>query len=58
MHTTQYRGKKTICPCCNKEYMPKFPEQVKNTINYDEGIKALIVYLNSYCSVIVQLVIP
>ena len=42
-------GHKTVCPCCNKEYMPKFPEQIKNTINYDEGIKALIVYLNSYC---------
>ena len=51
VHTTQYIGKKTICPCCNKEYMSKFPEQVKNTINYDEGIKALIVYLNSYCNV-------
>ncbi len=51
VHTTQYRGKKTVCPCCNKEYMPKFPEQVKNIINYDEGIKALIVYLNSYCNV-------
>ena len=51
VHTTQYRGKKTVCPCCNKEYMPKFPEHVKNTINYDEGIKALIVYLNSYCNV-------
>ena len=43
VHTTQYIGQKTICPCCNKEYMPKFPE--------DEGIKALIVYLNSYCNV-------
>ena len=51
VHTTQYRGKKTVCPCCNKEYMPKFPEQVKSIINYDEGIKALIVYLNSYCNV-------
>ena len=51
VHTTQYKGKKTICPCCNKEYMPRFPEQVKNTINYDEGIKALIVYLNSYCNI-------
>ena len=51
VHTTQYRGKKTVCSCCNKEYMPKFPEQVKSIINYDEGIKALIVYLNSYCNV-------
>ena len=51
VHTTQYRGKKTVCPCCNKEYMPKFPEQVKSIVNYDEGIKALIVYLNSYCNV-------
>ena len=51
VHTTQYKGKKTICPCCNKEYMPKFPKQVKSIVNYDEGIKALIVYLNSYCNV-------
>ena len=51
VHTKQYIGKKTVCPCCNKEYMPKFPEQVKNTINYDESIKTLIVYLNSYCNV-------
>ena len=51
VHTTQYRGNKTVCPCCNKEYMPKFPEQVKSIINYDEGIKSLVVYLNSYCNV-------
>ena len=51
VHTTQYRGKKTKCPCCNKEYMPKFPKQAKSIINYDEGIKALVVYLNSYCNV-------
>ena len=51
VHTTQYRGIKTICPCCKKEYMPKFPKEVKNTINYDEAIKALVVYLNSYCNV-------
>ena len=51
VHTTQYRGKKTVCPCCNKEYMPKFPKQVKSIVNYDEGIKALVVYLNSYCNV-------
>ena len=51
VHTTQYRGKKTVCPCCQKEYMPKFPKQVKVIINYNEEIKALIVYLNSYCNV-------
>ena len=51
VHTTQYRGKKTVCPCCNKEYMPKFPEEVKSTINYNKGIKSLVVYLNSYCNV-------
>lgn len=50
VHTTQYIGKKTVCPCCNKEYMPKFPANVKSIINYDEGIKSLIVYLNSYCN--------
>ena len=51
VHTTQYTGTKTICPCCNKEYLPKFPFNVKGIINYDETIKALVVYLNSYCNV-------
>ena len=51
VHTTQYVGKKTKCPCCNKEYQPKFPNNVKSIINYDEGLKALVVYLNSYCNV-------
>ena len=48
-HTTQYVGKKTKCPCCNKEYLPKFPSNVNSIINYDEDIKSLVVYLNSYC---------
>ncbi len=51
VHTTQYRGKKTVCPCCNKEYLPKFPSNVNSIVNYDEGIKSLVVYLNSYCNV-------
>lgn len=51
VHTTQYTGKKTKCPCCDKEYSPKFPDNVKSIINYDENIKSLIVYLNSYCNV-------
>lgn len=51
VHTTQYRGKKTVCPCCNKEYLPKFPSNVKSIVNYDETIKSLVVYLNSYCNV-------
>lgn len=50
VHTTQYVGKKTKCPKCNKEYAPKFPNNVKSIINYDEGIKSLVVYLNSYCN--------
>lgn len=47
-HTTQYVGKKT--KCCNKEYLPKFPSNINSIINYDESIKALVVYLNSYCN--------
>lgn len=50
VHTTQYVGKKTICPCCHKEYQPKFPSNVNSIVNYDEGIKALVVYLSSYCN--------
>ena len=49
--TTQYQGKKTICPKCHKEYLPKFPKELKSIVNYDESIKSLIVYLNSYCNV-------
>ena len=51
VHVKQYVGKKTICPCCNKEYLPKFPSNVKSIINYDEGIKTLVVYLSSYCNI-------
>ncbi len=36
---------------CNKEYSPKFPSNVKSIVNYDETIKSLVVYLNSYCNV-------
>ena len=39
VHTTQYVGKKTVCPCCNKEYQPKFPNNVNSIVNYDETIK-------------------
>ncbi len=51
VHTTQYVGKKTKCPCCGKEHMPKFPNSVNSIVNYDEGIKALVVYLNTYCNI-------
>lgn len=51
VHTTQYVGKKTICPNCGKVHMPHFPKGIDNPVNYDEGIKALMVYLNTYCSV-------
>ena len=50
-YRTHYIGKKTMCPCCQKEYMPKFPENVKQTVNYDEKIKSIVVYLNAYCNV-------
>ena len=48
---TQYVGKKTECPHCHKEYMPKFPKGVNNPVNYDENIKSILVYLNTYCNV-------
>ena len=50
-YTTQYVGKKTVCPNCHKVHMPCFPKGVNNPVNYDENIKALIVYLNTYCNV-------
>lgn len=31
--------------------MPKFPENVKNVLNYDEKIKSFMVLLNTYCNV-------
>ena len=51
VRTTQYVGQKTKCPCCKKEYNPKFPSNVKSIVNYDENIKATVLYLNSYCNV-------
>ena len=56
-HTTQYIGSKTKCPYCNKEYLPKFPTNVNSIVNYDEEMKALIVYLNTYCNLPNQKVI-
>ena len=56
-HTTQYVGVKTLCPCCNKEYLPKFPTNVNSIVNYDEEMKALLVYLNTYCNLPNQKVI-
>ena len=50
-YITQYIGKATVCPSCKKEYMPNFPKNMNHTRNYDEKLKALIVYLNSYCNV-------
>lgn len=37
--------------------MPKFPDNVKSIINYDENIKAISLYLGSYCNVPNQKVI-
>ena len=31
--------------------MPKFPKGVNNPVNYDENIKSILVYLNTYCNV-------
>ena len=51
VHTTRYTGMKTKCPCCHKEYQPHFPKELKSIINYDDNLKAAIVYLSSYCNV-------
>lgn len=51
VHTTQYVGKKTVCPNCGKVHMPNFPKGIDNPVNYGNGIKALMVYLNTYCNV-------
>jgi len=51
VHTTQYVGQKTKCPFCKKEYNPKFPSNVTSIVNYDENIKATVLYLNAYCNV-------
>ena len=50
-YTTQYIGKKTVCPECHRVYSPNFPKGVNNPVNYDENIKALMIYLNTYCNV-------
>ena len=49
--TTQYIGTVTECPHCHKVHNPNFPENVKGIRNYDEIIKSILVYLNTYCNV-------
>lgn len=51
VHTTQYVGKKTVCPHCGKVHMPNFPKGIDNPVNYADSIKALMAYLNTYCNV-------
>lgn len=50
-YTTQYVGKKTECPKCHKKYLPAFPYGVNHPVNYDENVKSILVYLNTYCNV-------
>ena len=49
--TKEYVGNTEQCDCCGKEYSPSFPEGVNNPINYDNSIKSLLVYLNTYNNV-------
>ena len=47
----EYRGHIGQCEDCNKEYNPVFPVNVNNPINYDNSIKSLLVYMNTYSNV-------
>ena len=49
--TKEYVGNIGQCDCCGKEYSPEFPTGVNNPINYDNSIKSLLVYLNTYNNV-------
>ena len=49
--TKEYIGNIGQCNCCGKEYPPEFPTGVNNPINYDNSIKRLLVYLNTYNNV-------
>ena len=47
----EYQGYLGQCNSCGKEYSPEFPTGVNNPINYDNSIKSLLVYLNTYNNV-------
>lgn len=51
VNTTQYVGRKRICPSCSKIYSPKFPKGIAHQVQYDSNVKAILAYLNVDCNV-------
>ncbi len=45
---TEYKTHEKECPGCGKVHKTEFPEEVKQTTQYGDGMKAFMVYLTNY----------
>ncbi|WP_286161301.1 IS66 family transposase [Clostridium sp. KNHs214] len=44
----EHRAEVKICPHCKSKNTASFPEEIKNTVQYGEQLKAIAVYLTQY----------
>ncbi len=48
IEVTEYRTHEKDCPNCGKKHKTEFPEEVKQSTQYGDSIKSLMVYLTNY----------
>jgi transposase len=48
LQVTEHQIEKKYCPHCNLVTISKFPQTVKDWVQYGEGVKGLVTYLNQY----------
>ena len=48
LKVTEYRSEIKACPVCHAETKGKFPEEVKQAVQYGSHLKGLAVYFNQY----------
>jgi transposase len=48
LHVTEYQAESRQCPCCGTINRGIFPEGMTHPVQYGAGVKALLVYLQSY----------
>ncbi len=48
IEVTEYQAPGKLCPKCNKENFPYFPQNVTHQTQYGDRIKAVVLYLRNY----------